>query len=130
MPDLASPEWVAAVDDALRAVPRPEAPTSDVVVEYRITGPGDRTDVYHLSVSAAGYRATPGPAPEATAVVTVDRSVATRLVRGELDAHQEILLGTVVVDGDTVALVDAQSHLGTIQQCVASVPVPDVNGGG
>lgn len=125
MPELASPEWVAAVDDALRAVPRPEEPTADVVVEYRVTGPDDRVAVYHLSASAAGYRAGTGPAEEATAVVTVDREIANGLVRGELDAHREMLMGTVIVDGDTLALVDARSHLGAIQEAVASVPVDD-----
>lgn len=78
---------------------------------------------YHVRADAAGYRASAGTTTATTATVTMDRSVALGLIRGEREAHQEMLMGTIAVDGDTIALVEAQADIAVIQAAIAAVPV-------
>jgi hypothetical protein len=123
VPTLASPEWVDAIDGALRAVTRPQGAPTDVVVEYRVVDSDGSAASYHVRADATGYRASTGTAAAATATVSMDRSVALGLLRGEREAHQEMLMGTITVEGDTVALVEAQADIAVIQATIAQVPV-------
>lgn len=123
MTALASPEWVDAIDGALRAVARAPDASTDVVVEYRIVDRDGSAATYHVRADATGYSASAGTANQATATVTMDREVAIGLLRGEREAHQEMLMGTIAVDGDTVALVEAQADIAVIQSAIARVPV-------
>ncbi len=108
MADFLSDDWFAALNDTLRAAPRPPlaegSPTLRVVFELA-GGPSTSPHAITLTVSPEGAYAERGDHLAANAVVRVSYSDARALTNGELESADALREGRLKVRGDAQALV-------------------------
>ena len=123
-----SPEWIAELDDAARAVPDLSAMTEDVrlVIEQRITAPdaplnGDPEVVYHVLFDHGQVEVRSGAATEATVTFTQDRDVATAIATGRQSAQQAFMTGGLRVGGNLQDLLANQGVLSKLTDVFAAV---------
>lgn len=115
MTDLASPEWLAALDARLHgiAVTEPRAGTLPVVVELRIGTP-DAPVQWHLVVAADGARVVAGAAPDPTLTVSTDPDTLEALRRGSINAQRAVDAGVLRLRGDLNHLAAAGPALAAV----------------
>jgi hypothetical protein len=135
MPVHLSPEWLAALDEAVRSHAGLAAATTGVhlVIEQVVTGePGDEQAdiVWHVAMHDGTVRVVPGPAPvkgEASGQpvplvrFTTDRATAQAVANGALAAQEAFMGGSLRVGGDTTALVEHHELLDGLGDVFAGV---------
>lgn len=133
---FASPEWIAALDEAVRAVPSAgavNAGTSPVRVRYRFTAGADTADgdaseagpgapVGYDLVLAAVVRAEPCDATlDATVTITQPLAVARAIATGRLAAQQALLDGSVHIEGRATELTAWRATLDALDAATAAL---------
>lgn len=106
--------WVDALDVAATDLAVPGDTT--LCVEHVV---GSFT--YHVAYAGGRVRYRPGPAADATVRLVADRDTAAAIARGELSAQRAFMNGLLAIEGDTLALVNAQSTLRAIGDAFAGV---------
>ena len=110
MVDFLSPEWIAALDAAVRADPGLATSTRgiSVVVQQTVTGGGaDGSDaVFHTVVDDGSVSVVAGPAADPTIWFSQDRATAWAIATGEASAQAAFMTGHLQVGGDLRVLVD------------------------
>ena len=111
---FASPEWVAALDEALRAMPVDTAAAAgELRVRYRFTAADGAVVAGYDLVLGSGVRAGVPPtlddvasagSDDGSVTVTQSWSTARRVALGEGAAQQALLAGDVQVAGRVLAL--------------------------
>ncbi len=108
MADFLSDDWLAALNDTLRAAPRPPlgegSPTFRVVLELA-DAPSTSPHALTLTVSAEGAHAELGDDVAANTVVRLSYADARALSDGELESADALREGRLKVRGDAQALV-------------------------
>jgi hypothetical protein len=105
VPEFLSPDWITALDAALRALVPGEAASNDVpdgrfVVEQRVTRPGADDHVHHVVASAGRFRAATGPAPAPDLVLTTDLETAMAIQQGAVNAQLALAAGHLRLGGN------------------------------
>lgn len=128
MPEFLSPEWVRALDDAVRANPRVTAATAgaQLTIEQVVTNASDDADVvWHVEVKDGTVRFRTGPATDPTVRFTTDRATAWAVTSGTTTTQAAFMAGDLRVGGDTRALVDHHdllAGLGEVFDAVDTTP--------
>ena len=107
-------EWVDALDVAASELRVGD--DVDLCVEHAV---GAFT--YHVAYTAPRVRYRTGPADAATVRLVADRDTAAAIARGELSAQRAFMNGLLAIEGDTLALVNAQPALRAIGDAFAAV---------
>jgi predicted lipid carrier protein YhbT len=99
-----SPEWVAALPDAFRDLPRRADVT--LTVEHTVTGGPDGPVTYWVAYEEGRPVATGlGPAADAAVTMTAPHAVAVEVAQGQVDASTTFMQGRTKVGGDQAALL-------------------------
>lgn len=99
-----SVEWLEAVLDAYRDLPRVEGATG--VVEHTVTAAPAGEVTYWVTVEDGRVTGTgEGPRPDATVTVTVPYPVAADLATARLDMSSAFMQGRAKVAGDHAGLL-------------------------
>jgi alkyl sulfatase BDS1-like metallo-beta-lactamase superfamily hydrolase len=102
--EFLSGDWLAAVLDAYRDVPRHAGATG--VVEHTVTGAPAGDTTYWVAVEDGQLTGTgAGPRPDATVTVTVPYAVAADLATARLDLSSAFMQGRAKVAGDHAGLL-------------------------
>ncbi len=108
MADFLSDDWFAALNETLRAAPRPplgeDSPIYRIVLELA-DGPSTAPHALTLTVAPEGAYAEPGDHLAADTVVRLTYSDARALTNGELASGDALRDGRLKVRGDVHALV-------------------------
>lgn len=141
---FASPEWIAALDDAVRQVAVPSDAAGSLRVRYRFTGAdGGEPDGYDVVLGDGPARAerpttgavVDGGGPAAGAgdgtggtggtggavTITQPLAVARSVATGALAAQQALLAGDIRVEGPVVELVRWRPLLDALDAASASL---------
>ena len=130
---FASPEWIAALDEAVRAVPpgtAPDAMPAPVRVRYVFTaadpvGPaqdGPAQDGGYDLVLAGVVRVEPSdPAVEPTVTVSQPWAVAREVAAGRLAAQQALLDGSIRSEGRATELTPWRATLDALDAATAAL---------
>ncbi|MBK9181384.1 MAG: SCP2 sterol-binding domain-containing protein [Acidimicrobiales bacterium] len=129
--------WLADVDEALAAAPRPRGlgPGDRLVIQHTVTGGPDGDRVWHLEIGDLGARLHAGPAPSADVWFSEDHDTAVGVASGRLGATMAVLSGRLRVGGDLKRILAAPEILADIDEALAGVrarttfPRPDERAG-
>lgn len=116
-----SPEWVAAVTEALQSAGVTTEGGPPLVIQQVVEHSNGIRSTYRIRVDAEGAEAVGGFSGDATVVYRQSYEVARGIAGGELDAHVEFLMGRVVVSGDTKALVGHRAALESLSTALAGL---------
>lgn len=123
-----SPEWIAAVDDALRADAEIGrlATGLELTIEQRVTGVDpalapDGEVRYHVSFSDGRAGASPGPAEAPTIRFSQDEATARAIAAGSGSAQRAFMTGRLTVGGDLRVLLDHGDLLAQVGDVFAAV---------
>lgn len=133
MVSFLSPEWVTALDTALRNAGTPPAsdtgPTG-IVIQHVVTADGSASDgpdgddtaaTYALEVTATEGAVTAGHHANPTVTYTQARSCARAIASGDRSPHDAFMLGELTISGDTQALIAASDLLAWLDSALADV---------
>lgn len=120
-----SPEWIDALDGALRAAGAPPSSGgSDGIVIQHVVASDDETEpdaAYAIVVTLAEGSVSAGRHDNPTVTYTQRRSCASAIASGDRSPHDAFMLGELTVNGDTQALIAASDLLGWLDAALASV---------
>jgi len=122
-----SPEWITALDDALRRAGSPpanDAGPNAMVIQHVVTDDADDGEgeiAYSLTVAATGGAVTAGRHAAPTVTYTQDRNCAAAIASGGRSAHDAFMLGALRITGDTHALISASNLLAWIDEALTEV---------
>ncbi len=110
MTEFLSDEWVAALDQRLRAqgAGSPRA----VTVQYIVARADDSLAQYHLVLGPDGDHAVLGVAAAADVTFRMDEATAREISDGRLSSEEAFLTGRLDLEGDAQALVEAHRASG------------------
>lgn len=120
-----SDEWIAAVDEAVRAASA-DAPTDPLVIDqhvtdvvsYRVRVEQGSSSITRLAeAGAGGIDGSSG----VDAAFTQDLSTAVAVAAGETDAHQAFLLGRIRFTGDADVLIRRRDAFSWLAEILAPV---------
>lgn len=106
--------WVDALDAA--ATQLRVGDDLELCVEHAV-----ESFTYHVAYAAGRVRYRTGTADEPTVRLVADRDTAALIARGELSAQRAFMNGLLAIEGDTLALVNAQPALRAIGDAFAGV---------
>lgn len=107
-------QWVDALDAA--AAPLEVSGELELCIEHVV-----ESFVYHVSYGGGRVRYRAGAATDSTVRLVADRETATAIARGELSAQRAFMNGRLAIEGDTLALANAQPALRSIGDAFAVV---------
>lgn len=113
-----TPEWVAALNDALGAV-RLDPAVSLTVAHVVRDARGEV--VYRLRVHGGRAVASLGDADGADVVLIEDRATAAALAQGRETAEDAVAAGRLKLRGDVDAMLRAAGALGALGEALAEV---------
>lgn len=123
-----SDEWLAAVDEALRADPTvaAAAPATPLVVQHTVladrAGPhAGVSRAYHLVLGATERAAVAGPASRPDVTFTLDRTTALDVARGHRNAAQSVLTGCLRTGGDLRLVLAHRELFAAVDAALAPV---------
>jgi hypothetical protein len=108
VPDFLSPEWIAALDEAVSNDDSLRAATADVhlTVQQTVTG-APRGDVsWHVVVDDGTVHILPGPADHPDVTFTQDDATARAIGTSELSAQAAFMLGKLRIGGAVAKLIE------------------------
>lgn len=117
MPERFSPEWIAVLDEAARAVIGVE----DFVIQQVITD--DQDTAWHVMLSSGPTRVRPGRAEAPDVTFTQDRATAEAIACGELSAGSALTNGRLIVQGATARLAKQREVLARLDAALAAAGV-------
>ena len=106
MIEFLSDEWVAALDDQLRAQ-QSGSSAQLLTVQYVVTRADDSIVQYHLVLGPDGDQATLGPALDPDVTFRMNTATALEISEGRLSSEEAFLTGRLDLEGDAGALIDA-----------------------
>ena len=117
-----SPEWIDALDEAVRGDADLRAATSGVrlTVEQHVTDPAGEV-VYHVVVDDGRVAVAPGTADHADVTFVQDRDTATAIGDGTATAQDAFMSGRLRVSGDVPLLIRCKDALSGLDQALAGV---------
>ena len=126
MTDLASAQWLAALDDRLRSITidpqRSEA--HPIVVEFHLDD--ETSTTWSLVIESGRARVVPGTAAEPTLRIATDRATLGALAGGSLNAQRAVDAGALRLRGDLNRLAAAGPVLAAIGEHLrANDPIAD-----
>ena len=107
-------EWVDALDRAAGSLA--VAHDMSLCVEHVVDA-----FTYHVDYSAGRVRFRVGRAGDPTVRLMADRGTAAAIARGELSAQRAFMNGLLRIEGDTLALAQAQPALRSLGDAFAEV---------
>ena len=110
-----SPEWVDALDSAVRDLP---AADSAFVVQQVVTEDG-REIAWHLVLGTDRVRVLAGRADSPDVTFTQDRATADAIADGALSAGAALTSGRLTVRGATARLTEHREALARIDEALA-----------
>lgn len=119
-----SPEWIDALDRAVRADTTLLAAAQGadgLVVEQRVVDPGNAMVCWHVAIGGGTVRIAAGAAPSPDVVLTVDRATAAQIARGEASAQRAFMAGQLRIGGDPRALIRHQAAFAAAGDAFAAV---------
>ena len=120
MPEFLSDAWLAALDDALRAVPAVAAVDPLVIEQVVHDVPGRGRVRYCVRVDADGARVDGGDGA-AEVRLTTDYATAVAIARGRESAQQALAAGRLRLGGDVDLLVRTAPVLSALSDAAATV---------
>lgn len=115
MLEFASPEWIRALDDTVRASEALAEATRDVALTIRQTltdGPSGEVS-WHIVVDHGSVRVLPGPGDHADVTFVQDDETARSIGAGTISAQTAFMIGRLRVGGDTAKLME---HAGAFDE--------------
>lgn len=109
MADFATPEWIEALDAAVRASESLGAATADLslVIRQTVTETGDGSDVsWHFVIDRGSVRAHAGPGETADVTFTEDLATARAIASGEISPQTAFMTGRLQIGGDTAKMME------------------------
>lgn len=108
MPEFASPEWIAALDGAVRASESLRDATADVAVTvgYTVTDRPDGDVSWHVVVDHGTVRVHPGPGDHSDITFTQDDETARSVGSGTISVQTAFMIGRLRIGGDTAKLME------------------------
>jgi hypothetical protein len=124
-----SPEWIDALDDAVRSDAGLRDATAGVrlTVEQHVTddgdgdGDGDGEVVYHLVVDDGRVAVSPGVAGNPDVTFVQDRPTAAAIGAGTATAQDAFMSGRLRVSGDVPLLIRCKDALRRLDHALAGV---------
>jgi len=117
-----SPEWIDALDAALRSAGTPP-PTglasSGIVIQHNVTDADEAS--YALVVTPTGGSVLAGPHAEPTVTYAQNRACAAAIASGDRSPHDAFMLGELTISGDTHSLIAASDLLAWLDDALAAV---------
>ena len=110
-----SPEWVEALDTAVRDLP---AADEAFVIQQVITD-AEGEIAWHLVLGPDGIRVFAGRADSPDVTFTQDRAAADAIADGELSAGAALTAGRLTVRGATARLTEHREALARIDAALA-----------
>lgn len=107
-------EWVDALDAAATSLQVGD--DLELRVEHVV-----EAFTYHVSYADGRVRYQRGAATDATVRLIADRDTAAAIARGELSAQRAFMNGLLAIEGDTMALANAQPTLRAIGDAFGDV---------
>jgi alkyl sulfatase BDS1-like metallo-beta-lactamase superfamily hydrolase len=117
VPERFSPEWIAALDEAARALPGGD---QAFVVQQVVTG-GDGERAWHVDLGDDGIRVRPGKADDADVTFTQDRATAEAIATGRLSTAEALTSGRLTVRGATARLTEHREAMARLDEALAAV---------
>ena len=111
MTEFLSDEWVAALDQRLRAQDAGSSPRS-LTVQYIVTRADDSLAQYHLVLGPDGDHAGLGVAAAPDVTFRMDEGTAREISDGSLSSEEAFLTGRLDLEGDAHALIEAHRASG------------------
>lgn len=106
--------WVRALDAA--AAPIAFEGSSDLCIEHVVDA-----FTYHVVFASGTVRFHLGPAVNFTVRFVVDRETAKGVAQGTISAQRAFMRGVLRIEGDTMALANAQPALRQLRDVFAEV---------
>jgi putative sterol carrier protein len=108
MADFASPEWISALDEAVRTSATLRESTRDVslVVRQTLTDRADGDVSWHIVVDNGSVRVHPGPGEHADVTFTQDDETARAIGAGSISVQTAFMIGRLRIGGDTAKLME------------------------
>jgi hypothetical protein len=108
MADFASPEWIRALDDAVRTSTTLRESTRDVALTVRqtLTDRADGDVSWHIVVDHGSVRVHPGPGDHADVSFTQDDETARAIGAGTISVQTAFMIGRLRIGGDTAKLME------------------------
>ncbi len=121
MPALAflSPEWLRALDAALRSAPIPDSDGSFVLEQVVIDVPGAGEVRYSVVVDGTGARID--DAAQADVRLTTDYEMAVAIASGSGNAQQALARGRLRIGGDLEAFAARSTLLVALRDVTATL---------
>ncbi len=110
-----SPEWFAAANELLTALPAPEQPT---IVGYSVTD-GDDKVIWTLTADDTGLRLCPGES--APFCLAMDYPTAAAISAGSQSAQRAFLAGAIELIGDRTQIPAAAAAIGSADGALTSL---------
>jgi hypothetical protein len=115
VPERFSPEWVAALDVAARALPGSGEP---FVIQQVVTDESGEA-AWHVALGPDGVRVHLGRAEAADVTFAQDRATAEAIVGGTLSAAEALTAGRLTVRGATARLTEHREALARLDEALA-----------
>jgi alkyl sulfatase BDS1-like metallo-beta-lactamase superfamily hydrolase len=115
VPERFSPDWIAALDAAARALPGAD---TRFVIQQVLTDP-DGEVTWHVDLGNEGVRVRPGRAEDPDVTFTQDRETAEAIAHGTLSAAEALTAGRLTVRGATAALTEHRDALARLDEALA-----------
>lgn len=108
MVDFATPEWIDAFDDAVRASPTLREATAELALTVRqtVTSGADGDVSWHIVIDHGSVRVHPGPGDDADVTFTEDDETARAIASGTISVQTAFMVGHLVIGGDTAKLME------------------------
>lgn len=109
MPAFASPEWIAAFDEAVSSSERLREATASLglTVRQTLTDPDGGPDTsWHVVVDHGTVHAHAGPGSHADLTFSSDLETARSIAAGTISVQTAFMVGRLVIGGDTAKLME------------------------
>ena len=115
MAERFTPEWVDALDAAVRDLPA----AAEAFVIQQVVTDGDDEIAWHLVLGTDGIRVLAGRADAPDVTFTQDRATADAIADGNLSAGAALTEGRLTVRGATARLTEHREVLARIDEALA-----------
>ena len=108
MADFASPEWIQALDETVRASPELASTTADIsmTVRHTVTDTPDGDVSWHIVADHGSVRVHPGEGESADVTFTSDNDTARGIGSGTISAQTAFMIGRLRIGGNTALLME------------------------
>lgn len=123
MPRFLSPEWIDAVDEAVREDHDLKDAFGDaaMTIQQVVMGCPDGDIEYHFVIDGGSVAARAGRADSPTVTFTVDHETAEGISKGTASAQAGFMTGRLRLDGDVSALLRHQQAFEALNDVLAAL---------